>query len=459
MISLPSIVLIDDKKDDLESLQDSFIQAGYPCFPIHYKKDDPENISGVDHVNLSMIKPRIIITDLNLQELQIDAKTLVGPIAEVLKRLPIDGPYLLYFWSRNKEHVEKVINLIFERHKEIPLPLYYEILDKAKFKTNPEDLNKEIKKIFTGNPIFNALFSWENRVSSAAQATTDSLFKLAKSLDPENISDFQLKTKKKLEIMLAIIGNEAIGVKNAQEEPGLAVELGLEPVLRDHIQSNYERIDNNSIWHQAANSIGTRLDSKFHSDVIAHLNSFYHVEELNNTSPKNKRGSWITFNSAYLENSINKPKIEKNLGRSIKALLNEEFLNCRIGTSESRSEARRDTKLGFIELSAECDQAQRKTKLNRYLLSAMIPIEHEQFTFHGTEGRDTAHAGIYRLPKIIVDGKEYIIKVSFMYQVGAIPDFNKWLGTPMFRLKDQILSDISFRASQHLTRPGITRFD
>lgn len=458
MISLSGIVLIDDSKEDLEIIKDSFIQSGYPCLPILYI-NEAENSSGIDHVNLGMIKPRVVITDLNLQELQIHPKMLVSPIAEVLKKLNLDGPYVLYFWSKNKEHVEQVMDLILNRHKDIPLPLHWGILDKTEFKFKPEKLKEKIEQLFTESPIFNALFSWENRVSSAAQATTDSLFKLAKSLDPKSIPDFQLKTKTKLEIMLAIIGNEAIGLKNANEEPGLAVELGLEPVLRDHIQLNYERIDNNSTWHQAANRIGTRLDPQSYSDVKAHLNSFYHVEELNSTSPKNKRGSWINFNSSYLGDSTNKPRIEKNLGRSIKALLNEEFLNCKIGTKETRSKAHNDTKLGFIELSAECDQAQRKTKLNRYLLSAMIPIEHEQFTFHGTEKRDTAHAGIYRLPKIIVDEKEYIIKVSFMYQVGAIPDFNKWLGTPIFRLKDQILSDISFRASQHLTRPGITRFD
>lgn len=458
MISLPGIILIDDTKEDLESLQNSFIQNGYPCLPILYINDS-ENISGIDHVNLDMIKPRIVITDLNLQELQIDAKTFVGPIAEVLKKLNPDGPYLLYFWSKNKEHAEEVVDLILERYREISLPLHWGVLDKTEFKHNPDALKEKIEKLIAENPIFNALFNWENRVASAAQATTNSLFKLAQPHSPIDISDFQSKTNSKLKVMLTAIGNEAIGTKNAKDEPGLAIELGLEPVLRDHIHLSNECTDNNSAWQSAADSIGTRLDPQSYSDLKAHLNSFYHVEELGDTSPKNKRGSWIAFDSDYLNDSTNEPRIKKNLGRNIKTLVNEEFLNCSVGTSEARKKAHNDTKLGFIELSAECDQAQRKTKLNRYLLSAMIPVEHEQFTVFGEEKRNTAHAGVYRLPNIIIKGKEYIVKISFMYQVGAIPDFNKWLGKPVFRLKDQILSDISFRASQHLTRPGIVRFD
>ncbi|MCI4411231.1 MAG: hypothetical protein JHC38_06110, partial [Thiotrichales bacterium] len=203
MISLPSIVLIDDKKEELEQLQETFNFAGYPYFPIHYKNNDHTNLTGLDHVNLKMIKPRIIITDLNLQEAQIDAKALVGPIAEVLKQLNVNGPYLLYFWSKNGRYVQDVINLIIERYKDIPCPIHWGVLEKSEFMSNPEILKERVQNIFTENPIFHALFSWENRVSSAAQDTIDCLFNLAKPSSPEDIDDFQSKTTNKLQTMLA----------------------------------------------------------------------------------------------------------------------------------------------------------------------------------------------------------------------------------------------------------------
>lgn len=460
MISLPGIVLIDDNKNDLDSIQNSFVQNGYPCFPIHYINNDPNNETGIDHVNVEKIKPRIVITDLNLQEQsQFTKQTLVAPIAKVLEKFALDGPYVLYFWSKNSELVEDVVNQIFERFKYVPLPLYCGVLDKAKFKDQPIDLKNAINNILLENTVFNALFTWENRVSSAAQTTTNSLFKLAKPKNRNSIIEFQKEIKERIGIILSAIGNETLGVKNAKDDPGLAIELGLEPVLRDHIQSSYESNDNNILWKSAAPKIGNKLDQNSYSDFKSYLNSFYHIEELNYGFQKDRRGSWISFNNEYLSDSNNDLRIKNNLGRSIKTILNEEFLNSRLGNQETRKKVHSDTRLGFIELSAECDQAQRKTKLNRYFLSVLIPVEHEAYTLHGAENRRVAHSGIYRLPNIILDGNEYIIKISFMYQVGAIPTFNKWLGEPVFRLKDQILSDISFRASQHLTRPGIIRFD
>ena len=226
MLRLPSIVLIDDKKEDLESIQNSFTQAGYPCFPIHYQGAEPENSSGIDHVNVSMIHPRVIVTDLNLQEHgQFNEKILVGPIADVLKKLTLDGPYLLYFWSKNVEYVDGVVDLIFERH-DIPLPLHHGVLDKTSLKSSPAALKCELEKLFLCNKTFNALFGWENRVSSAAQSTTDSLYKLARPFEPANIHEFQRKTTGSLGTLLAAIGNEAIGFENAKEEPSLAIELG-----------------------------------------------------------------------------------------------------------------------------------------------------------------------------------------------------------------------------------------
>ncbi len=457
MISLPSIVLIDDTKEELEKLQESFNLAGYPYFPIHYKNAH-DNTTGLDHVNLGMIKPRIIITDLNLQEgTVVEAKTLVGPIAEVLKTLNVDGPYLLYFWSKNGRYVKDVINLIIERHKDIPCPIHWGVLEKSEFISEPEKLKARVQEIFSEDPIFHALFNWENRVSSAAQATTDSLFNLAKPSSPEDIDDFKSKTTNKLQTMLAVIGNETLGTKNAKEEPEVAIEQGLEPVLLDHIRSNYKLIDSD-IWLTAASGIGAQQTTE--KSVKAQLNSFYHVEKLEPDAAKDKRGTWVALSSAYFEDTKNAGKIINNLGQATKAILHEEFLDNRQGSKAERDNARNATKLGFIELSAECDQAQRKTKLHKYFLSAMIPIEYEPFTFFGDEQkRVTAHDGIYRLPNVVVDGQEYIVKISFRYQVGTKPDFNKWLGNPVFKLKDQILTDISFRASQHAARPGIIRFD
>lgn len=80
MISLPGIILIDDNQEQLDNINRAFIKIGLPCLPILYE-NNPENESGISHVELNNITPRIVITDLNLTETTaVEVTNLVGPI-------------------------------------------------------------------------------------------------------------------------------------------------------------------------------------------------------------------------------------------------------------------------------------------------------------------------------------------------------------------------------------------
>ncbi|WP_196160289.1 hypothetical protein [Reinekea sp. G2M2-21] len=459
LASLQGVVLIDDTQEDLDELQKSLFRVGYPCLPIKYDNSDPGNVSGIDHVNLERVNSRVIITDLNLQELQVDAKNLVAPIAEVLKTLNPLGPYILFFWSKNSSQVEGVMELLAQRYyQEVPLPLYWGVLDKAEFKGNESNLSEKVKSLIEEGDIFHAVCNWENKVSNAAQGTINSLYQLARPKPEEVTGDsfFRSKVKENLQNMLAIIGNETLGQKNAKDTPGVAIELGLEPVLHNHLRDAYEPTDG-TMWGIAVPNVGKKV--MIHADLKAHLNSFYHIDDSLVDNSVQKRGTWVALSPEYFDDAKKQSKVKENFGKDLKVILNEEFLNCAIGTKDERQKVRESLKIGFLELSAECDQAQRKTKFHRYFLSVLIPIEHISHTYFRDNQSNVAHAGIYRLPQLIINGKEYIVKVSFMYHIGVVPSSCKWLGKAVFRLKDQILTEITFKASQHSSRPGIVSFN
>jgi hypothetical protein len=338
------------------------------------------------------------------------------------------------------------------------LPIYYTHISKLEYsgEANAEALKNKLVEIVGESKLFNALVDWESRIAAAARQTTNSLFRLTKPSRLGEGENYQDCHTGKLQNVLAVIGNETIGVKNALNEPEVAIDSGLAPVLYDHLQAFSEEQDR-TIWLDAVPGIGKRID--FQQDLKAHLNSFYHVQEVRAETSLDTRGAWIEINADYTSVSENKAKLERSLGKKLTTILDEEFLNCKKGSKIERSAARNATKLGFIELSAECDQAQKKTKLHKFLLSALIPIEHIKFTFFGDDDRNTAHVGIYRSPNVIINGQEYVVKVSFMYQIGVKPEIHKWLGKPIFILKEQILADISYKSSQHASRPGIIRFD
>lgn len=455
MISLPSIILIDDTKEDLDTLQDSLAKIGYPCLPVHYKNDDPDNQSGIDHVNFDRVKPRVIISDLNLQEAPVDRKQLVGPIAEVLKLLPLDGPFILFFWSQNKDYVEPVLNDIYDRHPDIPYPLHWGVLDKTKFKSSSEGLTEEVENLISYCSVFDAMSSWESRISMAAQKTTDTLFNLASKNKPENLDNFREETTEKLQSMLAVIGNETLGVQNAQEEPDIAVELGLAPVLHDHISM----IKRSNFWKDAAPDIGSNVN--LDKEVATKLNSFCHIEEVENYYSKGCRGVFLGLSKDILSDQQKRAKLECRFGNKLENIIEEEFL-VQIANKKQIKIAGEKTKIGFVEISAECDQAQKKTKLHRYVIAALTPLKYQlengdEFDLYGKQNKKS-HQGIYRVPDINLGGIDYILQLSFKYQIGALPDENSWLGNSIFRLRDQIMVDISFNCAQYISRPGIIAF-
>jgi len=461
MISLPGIILIDDDIDQLNSIRESFTKIGLPCLPVQYI-NDYTNQSGIDHICFDKVTPRIVITDLNLVEAaNLSSKDLAGPIMNLLQKLNIAGPYILYFWSKNAGLVESVIKIIQERieNKKL-LPISWGILDKTNLLGNPESLKIEIDKIINDDSIFSSMFNWENRINNAAQETINSLYEMTRPNDSIEGGEYAPSHVALLQDVLTIIANETLGPKNALSFPSEAVDQGLLPVLNDRLQ-NIDRGSHN--WKKSLPNIGEKVT--IDESMKAKLNSFYHIEKIEKDYPKNHRGVFIPLSSEYISDDANLKKICSKLGvASIDEILYSEFIDETKIQKENLMDNLKEISLGFVELSAECDHAQKKTKLHRYLVAALIP---EKLIGHCTFGKkNTKHEGIYRVPSFYLENERYILKLSFKYQIGTKDKFiinsqefnHKWFGNPLFRLRDQILSDITFKCSQYISRPGIVSF-
>lgn len=461
MISgLPGIIVVDDNDKELDDIKNAFFESGIPCLPIKYINDDPDNDSGIDHVDISnWVSPRILVSDLNLTEMQnSSAVNLAGPFAQMLKKLSIKGPYLLCLWSKLESEVSSVVQILEERYSEdIVLPIQVCVISKSEFLSEPEMLRNKLKNIISESPLFETLLNWEIRISEAARNTTNALSLLAKeSVQTASIEDHASELRK----ILAVIGNEAIGLRNAVDNPSLAMDYGLIPVLEDQVRSMTEA-DLNDKWKIAVPEIGQRQN--IDDSVKSILNAFYHLEEVDIGFSKSNRGVFVSLNNEYLNEEECLKKFEARIGRNIKSLIHDEFLPNTFNSSQKklRDEARSEIMLGFLEISPACDFAQRKIKLHRYILGALIPEKFEELTTwktvsHGV--KDKAHEGIHRLPRLRYRGKSYILKLSFKYQLGAQPEDNQWFGDSLFRVRDQVLSSIIYNCSQYSSRPGVISF-
>lgn len=448
--SLPSIVVVDNDEAELNTIKNAFFAGGIPCLPINYL-NEPGNESGIDHAVFSDgLNPRILVLDLNLTEMQAtNPINLVGPLAEVIKKLPVTGPYLLCIWSKHDRDVDEVISLLQKRYADdITMPIQYSVISKTELMSEPASLKSKVEGLISANPLFDCILTWESRISEAARKTTNALFKLADNTQTESsISG----CKEQLQKILATIGNEAIGSIHAQKKPSLAMDTGLAPVLEDQLLEILED-ELDSKWKAALPELGQRIELE--NDIKAKLNTFFHIEEVDDDFPRDHRGVFVKLDMNYIQ--ANSEKFKRRLGRTLKALIHEEFVSSKNNTSNQRAEIRDRLILGFLEVSAACDHAQKKIKLPKYIMGVLIPEQYDEHTKF--DERPTSHDGIYRLPNIIYKNNPYILKFSFKYQIGAQPDDHKWFIEPLFRVREQILSEIIFNSSQYSSRPGIISF-
>lgn len=475
MMNMPGLMLIDDDESELSQIHQALCNAAIPSLPVLF---NPITHGGLGDIDLTNFSPRVIISDLNLRPGtgSLDANTFYPVISQMLEVINPTKPYVIYFWSTHDDLVEEVMEKVLKvlHVKKIFPPVGYGKIKKSSFlgQSNATALKDKVKQLLTELPIFNAMYDWENRIADAAQETSKSIIQLADNQIDSKITAAErlLEIEKHIDTILSAIGNESIGKDNAKEAPNEAVDLGLMPILEDHLHMmSFE----NGFWNKALDKIGNRITLP--TSTVASLNSFYHTSNLTKSTSKTDKGVMVSLNPELLDGGDAQHKLESKLGISLNCLMHEEFLsNNKLGKSKEeanafKKEAREATRLGFIELSADCDQAQRKVKLNRYVLCALIPEKYiDLASTHGTTARprDTAHDGIYKVPFILIDNELFLLKLSFKYQFGTKPSCsvngleyeNKWFGEPILRLREQILSEISYNCAQYSTRPGIISF-
>lgn len=454
-----SIVLIDDDQKELDDLNKAFLLAGLPCFPVKYEID-PDNDTGIDHLNIDTSHVRVIAIDLNLNELpNIEATAFYPSIESVLRKINPQCPYLLLFWTKNSDIAGEVIELLKERSSsEILAPIQYGNLDKAEFLDQPDKLSNSIKNEIDQVKVFKSLLLWEERVAKAVSQSVSELYDL--SLEDEITWDFD-KTSENFSQIISHIAHESVGKKNVVSNTNFAIESGLLPVIEDRllrIQWGQEE-DLNTAWETCLPNLGRNL-KLLSEKASTGLNSFYSIEELSSEHPSDSRGVFVKIPNDFLEDTAKCAGLFGSEYCISDVIKNEFLINNKPALSEVRDAAIEELSIGWLEIGAACDHAQSKNRLQRYILGALIPFDYEELCkceISGGAYRYSAHDGIYRHQVISYNGNPHILILSYRYTIGAHGD-SEFFGDTLFRVKDKLLNSISFNWSNFTIRPGTTHF-
>ena len=458
-------VIIDDNKNHAVELQWALQAAGIVCTPLHYDTfDGLKNASFFERAGL-----RFVFLDINLAPgipaQKPDAEHATH-ITKALSALNLRSPYVLVIWSDVQADPEKILPLAYSRAEPpITKPVGIEMLNKHDFMVDVDDGQKEckvdviverIQLILNKYPQLTALMHWEARTHHAAGRVTGHFFGILPDTTDEALEiavkgagdpdQSPLYDGERLAAMLNSVAVGAFG-KQVPGKEASGAEAGLLPLLEDQLHSSIMAdASYNSAWKQGLQLADTiDLSSEEKSKLNASL--------LLDFSQDNciERGVWYDLsgwgNAPGFVTSFFGVKLADAAKNVFIAPKDGEFVSDDM--KEVIDEAIKSSKIGLLSYSAPCDYAQGKDKLRKIFLCAIVP---EDFSCCLRDNKS-----LYATPVLFFD-QPSILLISFRYASGLpVKQKNNLVkgGTPYFRVRDQLLAEVSARYSAYLSRPGL----
>lgn len=441
MLPRAKVIIVDDNADELKNLAEAFYSSGIPCLPLQYDSRDGVKKYGIE----KSTDIRWLFIDLHLEpDTEFDAAHLLGPIKVVLSHLIGGGVYSLVFWSKHTSKVDEIIERIkkdAELSNDLPPPVNYACLDKNDFIEDSKALKEKVGEILSGNnnKLVSSMLRWENAVANAASNILKKVHQLAKNKDAWEIE----KTNCNIKNIISLLAHEASGFKVAKDDADVSLNKGLFNLVED----DYSNITKKNIWSEFEFASNKEL-KQISTDIKVRLNTYILAEEI--SAPT--KGSTL-YNKgviSFLDKSH--ANIKNLLGNiDLNTIIKEEF----VGLQQVEL---RDIVLGVLEISPDCDHANKKIKMHRFILTSLIPSD--LFTSEAWNSvTANQHDGIFKeTPDILYKEKQYKLFLSFKYIISIpLSDENKDIFShDSLRLKDDVLVKIRTEMARYISRPGYT---
>lgn len=448
------IIIVDDNPRELETLSKSFLDNGIGCRPFQYVNTYNEPLKNV----------RVAFFDINLGEKSVDdtAKDLEEIVklnSPVYNDLAIainqyiakdNGPYALFFWTKNEKIKEGFIQYMQDRERgfsDTASPILIGCIDKTQYTSEdneeePNGLSERLLTVLNDDEI-KFLFDFENKANEAGEKTINKLYEIIpKDKDwGENNVLFENLGK-----ILSKIAASTLGFNHSKENPNKAVYEGLLPLLNNEIINSNSEVN----WAKILSPLFSATSFKeivSPDDLIQKkVNSVFHIESI--IGDKDVRGSVIEIdknNSKVLE-TFNIPSINSWFNKLIPFNRNKDSV---------KRATRNDSKLIAIELSAACDFSNKKARINKYMLGFLVPcIKVKEDINQAQRSESSYHLGGCDFH---IEGNNFQIWVNLNFVFGATSNDPR-LGEPLFIMKKEIMDMLGNRYASHISRIGITSF-
>ncbi len=398
------IVLIDDKKDEIESLLNSIWSHGIPFLYFDGTQETLPNkpLEGI----------RFVFLDIELRGMKgQSAKTKASGVVAVLKKIISEdnGPYVIIFWTKHKEAIVPVIENC--NTEKIP-PVGWVDLEKPE---GIEKITERLEQKLGEIGAFQLYVSWENIVNNASKEfvrTFSSLVNLGNNWSKDTAALFYKLYK------AYVAKNE---LQDKEEQFKCACHL-----MNRSFLDTLENLTRKDLTLPE----GFKLENKeLPSDTEAKLNTSLFLSDsiINRHSP----GNVYSYNDAVLKETL------------IQDIFKAE-------------QTPNECALCMVIISPECDLAQNKVlkakgnggtspPLHRVLFGLEIPSD------ENSKLRDKRESD-YHIGPIWHGEKSSMLILHFatmsFHSEGKLPE------RPLFTLKRDLLFDLQSKAANHVNRHG-----
>lgn len=448
------IAIIDDQLKQVEPL---FKVLSKKQYPFSYFNGEQKYLPDGEAIDNDY---RVIFLDVNLiDDREHEPRVLKGRLIPVLKKIISKNnfPFVIVFWSRHKIHYD-LVKEIFENELNDRKPIgfiqqeskldYFELdgTETNDIDTKVDELFNKIDKLFIDNPVFSYLLNWENQVHKSADNTLEEIFNFDNSIENwENNANYVFN-----KLGLSYSGKHYVGAS-----------------LEDKINSSFQAFNNvflDSLEYSTNNTlVKNPVELVYDKESI---NTEKVILSINKKLLLSDDFGSIDYPGEIIEYNYEEPLYKELLNKLLSFFKIKEVLKSRDSSivdlelkkmtdkeaKSIRAEIRNSWKCILAVVTPLCDFVQKENKkYNRIVKGVIIKSEYKQFI-------DDKSEAIFISPSFLFEDESYILILDFRYFY--TDNFNSDIKLkPIFRLRQQILSEIQSKLARHISRQGILFLD